>query len=137
MAQIPNIVGTKEASTDITKITKIQQRCGNKLTVWSGNDDMAVPAMALGAMGVISVVSNVLPIETQAMARAALAGDFDTAAALQMELQPVIELLFCEVNPVPVKEAMKLMGFDCGTCRLPLTAMTESNREKLKKLLQP
>ncbi len=137
LAEIPNVAGTKEASSDITKITKILQRCGQNLTVWTGNDDMVVPAMALGAKGVISVVSNLFPIETQAMAHAALGGDFDTAAALQIELQSVIELLFCEVNPIPIKEAMKLIGFDCGECRLPLTAMTAANRDRLKSLLQP
>ena len=132
---IPNLAGTKEASTDITKTTKILGCCGEKLTVWSGNDDMIVPMMALGAQGVISVLSNVFPNETQAMCRAALDGDFDTAAALQIQLQPMIEALFCEVNPIPVKEAMRLIGFDCGQCRLPLTPLSETNREKLKKAL--
>lgn len=135
LAEVPNIIGTKEASTDITKTAKILHRCGRKLTVWSGNDDMTVPMMALGAQGVISVLSNVFPIETQAMCRAALDGDFDTAAALQIQLQPLVELLFCEVNPVPVKEAMRLIGYDCGQCRLPLTSMTDANREKLKNAL--
>lgn len=135
LKNIPNMAGTKEASTDITKITKILHRCGNGLTVWSGNDDMVVPAMALGAKGVISVLSNVVPAETQAMAKAALAGDFDTAAALQIELQPLIELLFCEVNPIPVKEAMKIIGFDCGGCRMPLSTMGAENRKRLEKAL--
>ena len=120
---------------DITKITKIQNRCGNDLTVWSGNDDMTVPMMSLGAKGVISVLSNVVPLETQTMCRAALAGDFDTAAALQLELQPLVEALFCEVNPIPVKEAMKMIGYDCGACRLPLGAMSAENRKKLEKIL--
>lgn len=135
LSRVPNIIGTKEASTDITKTTKLLHRCGSVLTLWSGNDDMTVPMMALGAKGVISVLSNVLPAETQAMCQAALGGDFDTAAALQIELQPLIELLFCEVNPIPVKEAMRLIGFDCGGCRLPLTPMTEENRKKLEKVL--
>ena len=116
LSKIENLVGTKEASVDITKTTKILSRCGSQLTVWSGNDDMTVPMMAIGAKGVISVLSNVVPVETQAMCRAALAGDFDTAAALQMELQPLVEALFYEVNPIPVKEAMKMIGFDCGCC---------------------
>ena len=135
LCEIPNLIGIKEASTDIGKITKILHRCGSNLTIWSGNDDMVVPMMALGAKGVISVVSNVAPVETQAMCRAALAGDFDTAAALQIQLQPLTEALFCEVNPIPVKEAMKMIGFDCGSCRLPLTPMGDANREKLKKVL--
>lgn len=135
LCDIPNLIGTKEASADITKTTKILHRCGSSLTVWSGNDDMTVPMMALGAKGVISVLSNVFPAETQAMTKAALDGDFDTASALQIQMQPIIELLFCEVNPIPVKEAMALIGFDCGGCRLPLTPMTDANREKLKTMI--
>lgn len=135
LCRIPNIAGTKEASTDITKTARILRTCGKELPVWSGNDDMTVPMISLGAKGVISVLSNVLPMETQAMCRAALDGDFDTAAALQLQLQPLIEALFCEVNPGPVKEAMKLVGFDCGCCRLPLTGLTEENRKKLTEEL--
>ena len=135
LCRIPNIAGTKEASTDITKTARILRKCGKELPVWSGNDDMTVPMMSLGAKGVISVLSNVLPMETQAMCRAALDGDFDTAAALQLQLQPLIEALFCEVNPIPVKEAMKIIGFDCGCCRLPLTGITEENRKKLTEEL--
>ena len=137
LSKIPNLVGTKEASTDITKTTKILSRCGHNLTIWSGNDDMTVPMISLGAKGVISVLSNVVPAETQAMCSAALAGDFDTAAALQLELQPLVEALFCEVNPIPVKEAMKMIGYDCGTCRLPLSAMAPENRKKLEQVLLP
>ena len=136
ISKLPNIVGIKEASTDITKITKILRECGNDLTVWTGNDDLITPVMSLGGSGVISVLSNVLPVETQALAKAALAGDFDTAAALQLELQPLIELLFCEVNPIPVKEAMKIIGFDCGDCRLPLTSLSNENKLKLEQLLK-
>lgn len=136
LSKLPNIVGIKEASTDITKITKIIRECGNDLALWSGNDDLITPVMSLGGCGVISVLSNVLPVETQALAKAALAGDFDTAAALQLELQPLIELLFCEVNPIPVKEAMKIIGFDCGNCRLPLTSLSHDNKLKLEQLLK-
>ncbi len=135
LSKIPNLVGTKEASVDITKITKIRNRCGNDLTVWSGNDDMTVPMMSLGAKGVISVLSNVVPMETQAMCRSALAGDFDTAAALQLKLQPLVEALFYEVNPIPVKEAMKMIGFDCGSCRLPLGSMGIDKRKILEQIL--
>lgn len=132
--EIPNIVGVKEASSDITKITRICRSCDD-LTVWSGNDDHTVAAIALGAKGVISVLSNVLPMQTQAMALAALDGDFDTAAALQQDMQPLVDLLFAEVNPIPVKAAMKYMGFDCGECRLPLTELSEENQAKLKTYL--
>ena len=131
LAEIPNVVGAKEASTDITKIAKIKAACPPDFCIWSGNDDMVVPAMSLGAQGVISVLSNVTPMETQAMAQAALAGDFDTAAALQIELMPLIQLLFCEVNPIPVKAAMKRIGYDCGECRLPLCNLSEENQKRM------
>ena len=137
LAQIPNMAGVKEASTDISKVAKIKAACPPDFSVWSGNDDQAVPVMALGGLGVISVLSNVVPVETQAMARAALDGDFDTAADLQIKLLPLIELLFSEVNPIPVKAAMKLIGFDCGECRLPLTPMSQENLKKLKAILLP
>ena len=135
LASIPNISGVKEASSDITKITRIKKECPQDFSVWSGNDDQIVPVMALGGEGVISVLSNVLPVQTQAMAQAALAGDFDTATSLQCQLLPLIELLFCEVNPIPVKAAMKMIGYDCGGCRLPLTTMTSDNAGKLKQML--
>ena len=83
----------------------------------------------------ISVLSNVAPVKTQAMAKAALDGDFDTAAALQLELLPLTQALFSEVNPIPVKAAMKLIGYDCGPCRLPLTGLTQKNLERLKTIL--
>ena len=131
LSLIPNIIGTKDASSDVSKVTKTLHSCGPYFTVWTGNDDLITPVMALGGKGVISVLSNVLPVETQALAKAALDGDFDTAAALQIKLQPLVELLFSEVNPIPVKEAMHLLGYDCGHCRLPLTPLTEENRKKL------
>lgn len=132
LSAIPNIAGVKEASSDITKIAKIKNACPPDFCVWSGNDDMIVPVMAMGGKGVISTLSNVCPVETASMADAALDGDFDTAAALQCQLLPLIELLFCEVNPVPVKEAMKWIGFDCGGYRLPLTPMSKENSAKMK-----
>lgn len=135
LAQIPNIAGVKEASTDIAKIAKIKAACPSDFAVWSGNDDQAAAVMSLGGCGIISVLSNILPVETQAMAQAALDGDFDTAADLQLRLLPLIEALFCEVNPIPVKAAMKLIGYDCGQCRLPLTPLKEENRLKMKKIL--
>lgn len=131
LSSIPNIVGVKEASTDITKITRIRSACGDSLYVWSGNDDQVVPCMSLGGKGVISVLSNILPEETIAMTAAAMAGDYETASAYQMQLQPLIDLLFCEVNPIPVKAAMRCIGYDCGDCRLPLTGMTADHLAKL------
>lgn len=135
LSRIPNIAGVKEASPSIAKIAKIRSECGPELPIWSGNDDMIAPIMALGGQGVISVLSNVLPEETRYLTEAALDGDFDTAAAIQCDLLELIELLFCEVNPIPVKEAMKLIGYDCGGCRLPLTQMTPENKKKLTALL--
>lgn len=133
LSRIPNIAGIKEASTDMVKVAKTIAECGNDLYVWSGNDDLAVAAMALGAKGVISVASNVAPEEVKLMTDAALAGDFDTAGDLQGKLLPLTELLFCEVNPIPVKAAMKLRGFDCGDCRLPLTPLGRENLDKLRQ----
>jgi 4-hydroxy-tetrahydrodipicolinate synthase len=135
LTNIPNIAGVKEASADITKVTKINADCSGSFSVWSGNDELAVPCLSLGGKGLISVLSNVCPVEAAAMVEAALNGDFDTAAALQCQLQPLIELLFSEVNPIPVKAAMKLIGYDCGDCRLPLTQLQESNYRKLAAIL--
>ena len=131
LAEIPNIVGVKEASTDICKIGKIRQLCPLDFSVWAGNDDHIIPMMAMGAQGVVSVASNVVPVEIQTMAQAALAGDFDTGASLQIQFLPLIESLFSEVNPIPVKEAMRILGYDCGECRLPLCQMSTPNRAKL------
>lgn len=136
LSAIPNIVGVKEAASDITKITRIRRECPKDFAVWSGNDEQIVPAMALGAKGVVSVLSNLCPMETRLMAEAALDGDFDTAAGLQVELMGLIDLLFCEVNPIPIKEAMGLIGYDCGHCRLPLTSLTRENRKKLMEYLK-
>lgn len=133
LSQIPNIIGVKEAGTDIAKLTEIRNTCGPDFTVWTGNDDLTVPAISLGAMGVISVASNICPKEMSIMTDAALDGDFDTACAVACQLQPLIKLLFAEVNPVMVKEAMKYIGFDCGKCRLPLTPPKKENTEKLQK----
>ncbi|MBP3684635.1 MAG: 4-hydroxy-tetrahydrodipicolinate synthase [Oscillospiraceae bacterium] len=137
LSRIPNIIGVKEASPDISKIARIKAACSGDFCVWSGNDDQTAAVLSLGGDGVISVVSNVLPVEMQAMAKAALDGDFDTAADLQIRLLPLTEALFREVNPIPVKAAMKLIGYDCGSCRLPLTSATKETVTILKKLLLP
>ena len=131
ISKAANIVGVKEASADVSKITKLRNACPG-LTIWTGCDELIAPVMALGGAGVISVVSNILPAETQALARAALDGDFDTAADLQCRLQPLIDLLFCEVSPVPVKAALALMGLDCGPCRMPLGQLSEGNFRRLE-----
>lgn len=134
LSMLPNIVGVKEAATDLTKVTRTCSSCSD-FFVWTGNDEHIVPAMSVGAQGVISVLSNVVPVETQAMTAAMLAGDLDTATALQQQLQPLIDLLFCEVNPIPVKAAMKFLGYDCGNCRLPLTELSKENKERLEAYL--
>ena len=136
LAQIPNIIGTKEASNEIAKVTRIKAALPHNFSVWSGNDDQAAAVMSLGGSGLISVLSNILPIETQAMVSAALNGDFDTASDLQIQMMPLIDLLFSEVNPIPVKTAMKLIGYDCGDCRLPLTTLSHDNFSKLKNVIR-
>jgi len=136
LSRCANIAGVKEASTDITKAARIRSQCPERFALWSGNDDQAVAVMALGGKGVISVLSNVLPRETAAMAKAALDGDFDTAADLQCRMLPLIDALFSQVNPIPVKAAMAMMGFDCGACRLPLTGMSPEKLEKLEEALR-
>lgn len=135
LSQIPNIAGVKEASSDIRKIARIRSQCPDHFTVWCGNDDLAVAAMALGAKGLISVVSNIEPEITDSMIGAALDGDFDTATALQLSLLPLIDALFQEVNPIPVKAAMAMIGYDCGGCRMPLCGPSENTAALLKDLL--
>ena len=136
LAKIPNIVGVKEASPSITKVLEIRGECREGFSIWSGNDDMVVPTVSLGGQGVISVLSNVLPAQVQEMVSAALDGDFVTAADAQMELYPLTKLLFSEVNPIPVKYAMKCIGYDCGDCRLPLTTLSPEFRQKLERYLK-
>lgn len=135
LAQIPNILGVKEASGDIGKIAQTRSECPDDFYIWSGCDELAVPALSLGGKGLISVISNLFPEKTQAMTLAALAGDFDTASALQLELLPMIRLLFREVNPAPIKAAMKCIGYDCGECRLPLTLASSTLRKQIAETL--
>ncbi len=136
LAQVPNIVGVKEATGDICKIARILRECPGDFSLWSGNDSMTLPILALGGRGVISVASNVCPEEMLSLCSAALDGDLDTAADLQLRLLALMDHLFCEVNPIPVKAAMELLGYDCGPCRLPLTPMEERNRQRLQELLK-
>ena len=131
LSALPNIIGVKEAGGNIAKIAKIRSACPEDFYIWSGNDDQIVPVMSLGGKGVISVLSNICPEETLALTYAALAGDFDTAADLQCKLLPLVELLFCDVNPIPVKYAMRHIGFDCGNCRLPLAPLSDAQKSSL------
>lgn len=135
LATVPNILGVKEASTDMGKILRIRAKCPLDFQIWSGNDELTVPVLALGGAGVISVVSNILPEQMRYLAEAALDGDFDTAAALQCSLLPWTEFLFCEVNPIPVKAALKGFGFDCGPCRLPLSPLSPAHQKRLDTML--
>jgi 4-hydroxy-tetrahydrodipicolinate synthase len=125
LSAIQNINGIKEASTDIVKQLRTHTHCGGELFVWSGNDDQIIPSISLGGYGVISVLSNLYPAQTVDMVNAALSGDFEKANILQSWLLPYIDLLFSDVNPIPVKYAMKVIGFDCGDCRLPLCEPSE------------
>jgi 4-hydroxy-tetrahydrodipicolinate synthase len=131
LSELANIIGVKEATNDITKIAKIRTNCPEDFYVWSGNDDQIVPVVSLGGKGVISVLANLCPEETLTMTEAALDGDFNTASILQCRLLPLIELLFCEVNPIPIKYAMRCAGCDCGNCRLPLGRLSQANRKRI------
>ena len=131
LAVHPNIIGVKEATCDITKFTKIHATCPSDFYVWSGNDDMTVPAIALGGIGVISVLSNLCPEDMIAMTDAALDGDMDTASVMQLGLSHLNELMFSETNPIPVKYAMRYAGFDCGKCRLPLGQLSDENKKRI------
>ncbi len=132
LAKHPNIVATKEANGNIAEIVKTRSLCGDELAMYSGNDDQIVPIMSLGGLGVISVMSNVAPRQTRDICKLYLGGKTEESAKLQMELIGLVDVLFSDVNPIPVKEALNLMGRDVGPCRLPLIEMTPQAREALK-----
>lgn len=131
LSKISNIAGVKEASTDIAKQAKIYASCGSDLAIWAGNDDHTVPSIALGSSGVISVLSNIFPAETNRMVQAALSGNYQEATQLQISLTEIVSLLFADVNPIPVKYALACIGYDCGDCRLPLYPLTNDLKEKI------
>ena len=132
LAEIDNIAAMKDAVGNISYTAKLIERCGDKLDVYSGNDDMIVPMMSIGAKGVISVLSNVMPKETHELCAAALAGDYKTAAEMQLKYLKLINALFIETNPIPVKAAMNMMGCPVGPCRLPLYEMSAAHAEVLR-----
>jgi len=136
LARIPNLMGIKEACGDVSKVLKIIAKCASRLPVYSGNDDQSVAIMALGGKGVISVASNIMPLEMNAMITAAQNGEFDLAALLQRKLLPLTDLMFCQTNPIPVKAAMKYAGYDAGPCRMPLDDLSPENRERMKSFFQ-
>ncbi|MBO5232172.1 MAG: 4-hydroxy-tetrahydrodipicolinate synthase [Clostridia bacterium] len=135
LAKHPNIVAAKEANGDISSVLKTISLCGDNLTIYSGNDDQTVPMMSLGAKGVISVISNILPTEFHNLTAACLAGDFKKATEMSVKYSDLMDYMFIDVNPIPVKEAMNLMGMNMGECRLPLVPMSDKNREILKNEL--
>ena len=136
LAGYPNIQGIKEANGNISKIVHTAQLIGDKMDIYSGNDDQIVPIMSVGGIGVISVLSNIMPKKTMEICNRFFAGDVKGAAKLQLELLPLINALFCEVNPIPVKAAMSLMGWCENYVRLPLVPMEESHFNHLKALMQ-
>jgi len=131
-----NIVAVKEASGNISQVAKIAALSKGKIDIYSGNDDQIIPIMSLGGKGVISVLSNVAPRQTHEMCEKYLTGDVVAATQMQLEAIDLIDALFCEVNPIPVKMALNLMGMEAGTLRLPLTEMEEANTAKLKAAME-
>ena len=131
LAEHPNINAIKEASGNISKIAEIAALCGDKINIYSGNDDQVIPIMSLGGKGCISVLSNLVPTEASLMCKKFAEGDVKGAAKMQLDYLPLINALFCEVNPIPVKAAMAAMGFCEDYLRLPLTCMEEAHREVL------
>ena len=127
-----NIVGVKEASNSITQVAKIAQLTDGALDIYSGNDDQIVPILSLGGVGVISVLSNIAPRETHDIVAKYLAGDVEGSRDLQLKALPLVEKLFCEVNPIPVKAALNMMGWEVGPVRMPLTVMEEEHQRQLK-----
>lgn len=135
LSKIENIVAIKEASGNVSEILKISKLCKDNLYIYSGDDDIVVPAMAAGGKGVISVVANVMPKEVHDMCQAFLDGDVKESLRLQLYLYDLAKALFIEVNPIPVKTAMNMMGLEVGDLRMPLCEMEEQNAEKLKNVL--
>ena len=131
LAEHPNIAAIKEANGNISAIVETRALVGDKLDIYSGNDDQIVPIMAMGGQGVISVLSNVLPRETHELCAKMFSGDVAGAAKMQCDMLELINSLFCEVNPIPAKAAMAAMGFCENYLRLPLTPMEEPNRQRL------
>ena len=131
LAKHPNIVAIKEASGNISQIMRTAYLCGDDLQIYSGNDDQIVPILSLGGIGVISVLANCLPRETHDICQYWFNGKLKESLALQMKFHPLIEALFCDVNPIPVKEAMKLLGWCDGSLRMPLTKISGKNEERL------
>ena len=136
LSEHPNIVAIKEATGNMAQMVELRALCGDKLDIYSGEDALTVPMMAMGAKGTISVLSNVVPAQSVAMTDACKAGDFKTAAKMQADLLPLINALFSEVNPIPAKAAVAAMGFGEEYLRMPLTYLEDANRENLLKQMR-
>ncbi len=135
LSRIDNIIGIKEASGNISQICEMAALCGDDIYIYSGNDDHIVPVLSVGGKGVISVVANIAPKDTHDMVISYLEGNIKKSMELQLKMIDLVKSLFIEVNPIPVKEAMNMMGFNVGPCRLPLTGMSEKNAAALKDSL--
>lgn len=136
LAKVKNIVAVKEASGNLSQVAEIAALCGPDFDIYSGNDDQILPVLSLGGKGVISVLSNVAPKETHDMVAKFLDGDVQSAIKLQLGAIELISALFCEVNPIPVKTALNLMGYEVGACKLPLCDMEPKNLETLKNAMK-
>ena len=133
LSKINNIVAIKEASGNLSQIAEIANLCGNELHIYSGNDDQITPILSVGGIGVISVLSNIAPEFTHNIVENFINGYVEDAISDQLKAIPLVKSLFCEVNPIPVKAALNMLGFNCGTPRLPLIEMSDSGKEQLKK----
>ena len=133
---VDNIVGVKEASGNIGAVAQIMHLCDGNIDLYSGNDDQVVPLMSLGGIGVISVLSNIAPAYVHDMVYKYLDGDVEGSRKMQLDAVPICDALFCEVNPIPVKAAMNLMGKEAGPLRAPLTEIEPAHREELKKIMK-
>ena len=136
LSKIENIVAVKEASGNISQVAKIAELCGDNLDIYSGNDDQIIPVMSLGGKGVISVLSNCMPKQAHDIATLCLENKYDEARKLAFELLDFTNGLFSDVNPIPVKEALNIMGFEVGECRLPLVKMSDEKINSLKAIME-
>ena len=136
LSKVDNIVAIKEASGNISQVAKIAALCGDNLDIYSGNDDQIIPVLSLGGKGVISVLSNVMPKYTHRMTYKYFNGEQEEATKMQLDVIDIIDALFSEVNPIPVKYALNLMGYDFGVPRMPLIELSDSNKENMKEVMK-
>lgn len=136
LSKHPNIVGIKEANGDISSVVKTISICGDNIDIYSGNDEQAIPIMSVGGKGVISVFANICPKISHDICSKFLSGDIKESNKIQREYYELMSDLFCDVNPIPVKAAMNILGFECGECRMPLNNLNSSNFEKLKNAMR-